>query len=318
MKKNFFSKIHIVFLYLLIIAGMFVIYSFRYENDVKNEQEEVKPVTESGQRFYAPDLPAEVYFAGERIPLESQDVFERLDRELIVNNYWHSSTMLFIKRANRWFPLIEEILKKNNIPEDFKYIALIESNLTNVVSPAGATGFWQFMKAAGKQHGLEINDVVDERYHVEKATEAACLYLHEAYAEFGDWLLAAASYNMGITGVKNQLERQKAKSYFNLVLNDETSRYVPRAITAKIILSNPEKYGFMIRDDQLYKPYKFHEIPVNTGVDDLADFAFKYGINYRILKTLNPWLRDNYLTNKSRKEYLIKIPVEGSINIIED
>jgi len=314
MSNNKFSKFHFILLYLIIIAGSVFIFSFRYESKL-NEKTSPEVVHAN---VISPEVPDTVYFAGKRIPIENSDVWERIDREIIVNSYWHSSTILFIKRANRWFPVIEEILRKNNIPDDFKYIALVESNLTNVISPAGATGYWQFMKAAGKKYGLEINDMIDERYHLEKSTEAACKYFTDSYLEFGDWLLAAASYNMGVEGVKNQLERQKANSYFNLLLNDETSRYIPRAIATKIIMENAEKYGFFIDEDELYQPYKFVEIPVDREVAHWSDFAANYGISYRILKILNPWLRDNYLKNKTKKEYLIKIPVEGSLTIVEE
>ncbi|GJQ63701.1 MAG: murein transglycosylase [Melioribacteraceae bacterium] len=303
-----------VFLYIVIIAGSVFIFSFKY---VKETTPEKDPPSEHAT-VVSPELPDEVFFAGKKIPIENIDVWERIDREIIVNSYWHSSTILFIKRANRYFPVIEEILRRNNVPDDMKYIALIESNLTNVISPAGATGYWQFMKAAGKKYGLEINKLVDERYHIEKATEAACKYLTDSYIEFGDWFLAAASYNMGVGGLKKQMQRQKAESYFNLLLNDETSRYIPRAIATKIIMENPEKYGFNISENELYQPYKFVEIPVNYSVQHWADFAANYDISYRILKILNPWLRDNYLKNNSKKEYLIKIPVEGSLKIVEE
>lgn len=314
MSKSKLSKIHLSFLYIIIIAGSVFIFSFKFDQVSEPTQE---PVTEHSQ-VVSPELPQDIYFAGKRIPIENSDVWERIDREIIVNSYWHSSTILFLKRAHRYFPVIEEILRQNNMPDDLKYIALVESNLTNVISPAGATGYWQFMNAAGKKYGLEINKQVDERYHIEKSTEAACRYLTDSYKEFGDWFLAAASYNMGVEGLKSQMERQKATSYFNLLLNDETSRYIPRAIATKIIMENPEKYGFKISEDEMYQPYKFVEIPVNYSVQHWGDFAAKYDVSYRILKLLNPWLRENYLKNNSRKEYLIKIPVEGSLKIVEE
>ena len=187
-------------------------------------------------KIVSPPLPEEIDFCGEDVPLANYEVLERLDREFIVNTYWHSSTILLIKRANRWFPVIEEILDENDIPEDFKYLALIESNFTNVVSPAGATGFWQFMKEPAQKYGLEVNSQVDERYHIEKATKAACDYLRDSYEQFGSWTLAAASYNMGTNGVENQIERQKTKNYFNMVLSEETSRYIFRILAVKEIL----------------------------------------------------------------------------------
>ena len=183
-----------------------------------------------------------------------------MEREFLSNTYWHSATILALKRANRWFPVIEPILKKNNIPDDFKYLCVAESNLENVVSPAGATGFWQFMKPAGEKYGLEINSLVDERYDVGKSTEAACKYLKDSYDMFGSWTLSAASYNMGQDGVTEQMERQKAKNYFNLVLNSETSRFVARIVSLKYILQNPETYGFDIKDEEKYKPLEYYEI----------------------------------------------------------
>ena len=271
-----------------------------------------------GYRIINPDIPDYLEFAGERVPTENFDVFERMEREFITNTYWHSSTILAIKRANRWFPVIEPILAKNNIPDDFKYLCVAESLLDNVISPVGATGFWQFMEAAGKKYGLEINGQVDERYHVEKSTEAACQYLKDSYDMFGSWTAAAASYNMGQEGMTLQRERQKAENYFNLVLNYETSRFVGRIVAFKYIMRNPSKYGFNIEEDDLYEPLEYYEVALKNSVEDFADFAFAYGINYYTLKLFNPWLRENYLKNKSGKSYTIKLPEEGSIEIIRE
>jgi len=271
-----------------------------------------------GYKIVSPLIPNYLEFAGEKIPTENFEVFERMDREFLSNTYWHSATILAIKRANRWFPVIEPILKKNNIPDDFKYLAVAESNLDYVVSPAGATGFWQFMKPAGEKYGLEINSLVDERYDVWKSTEAACKYLKDSYAMFGSWILSAASYNMGTDGVEKQMERQKAKNYFNLVLNSETSRFVARIVAIKYILQNPEAYGFDITEDEKYKPLEYYEVKLDSSVSDFPDYARSLGINYFILKMYNPWLRENYLNNKSRTVYMIKIPKEGSIDIIKD
>lgn len=271
-----------------------------------------------GYRIINPDIPDYLEFAGERVPTENFDVFERMEREFITNTYWHSSTILAIKRANRWFPVIESILAKNNIPDDFKYLCVAESLLDNVISPVGATGFWQFMEAAGKKYGLEINGQVDERYHVEKSTEAACQYLKDSYDMFGSWTAAAASYNMGQEGMTLQRERQKAENYFNLVLNYETSRFVGRIVAFKYIMRNPSKYGFNIEEDDLYEPLEYYEVALKNSVEDFADFAFAYGINYYTLKLFNPWLRENYLKNKSGKSYTIKLPEEGSIEIIRE
>jgi membrane-bound lytic murein transglycosylase D len=271
-----------------------------------------------GYKIVSPEIPDYLEFSGERIPTENFEVYERMDREFLANTYWHSATILAIKRANRWFPVIEPILKKNNIPDDFKYLSIAESNLENVVSPAGATGFWQFMEAAGEKYGLEINDLVDERYNVEKSTEAACKYLKDSYDMFGSWISAAASYNMGQENTTLQRERQKATNYFNLVLNSETSRFVARIVSLKYILQDPEKYGFDIKGEDLYKPLSYYGTTLDTSVTNFPDYAKSYGINYFILKMYNPWLRDNYLKNKSRKVYTIKLPKEGSIEIIKE
>ena len=271
-----------------------------------------------GYKIISPEIPTYLEFAGEKIPTENFEVYERMEREFLSNTYWHSATILAIKRANRWFPLIEPILKKNNIPDDFKYLSIAESNLENVISPAGATGFWQFMKPAGEKYGLEINSQVDERYDVEKSTEAACKYLKDSYDMFGSWIVAAASYNMGQDGVSLQQERQKSKNYFNLVLNSETSRFVARIVSLKYILQNPESYGFDIKTEQKYNPLEYNEVTLDSSVADLADYATSLGINYFILKMYNPWLRENYLSNKSKKSYAIKIPKAGSIEIIKE
>jgi membrane-bound lytic murein transglycosylase D len=271
-----------------------------------------------GYKIVSPEVPNYLEFAGERIPTGNFEVFERMDREFISNTYYHSATILALKRATRWFPVIEPILEKNNLPDDFKYLCVAESNMDNVVSPAGATGFWQFMKPAGEKYGLEINSLVDERYDVWKSTEAACKYLKDSYDMFGSWILAAASYNMGTDGVELQMERQKAKDYFNLVLNSETSRFVARIVAIKYILQNPEVYGFDIKEDEKYKPLEYYEVKLDSSVSDFPDYAKSFGINYFILKMYNPWLRDNFLKNNSKKVYMIKIPTAGSIEIIKD
>ncbi len=269
-----------------------------------------------GYRIVTPPIPDQIEFAGERVPIENFEVFERIEREFIVNTYFHSLTILAIKRANRWFPVIEKILKKNNVPDDFKYLCIAESTLENVVSPAGATGFWQIMKAAGEKYGLEINSQIDERYHVEKSTQAASEYLKDAYEKYGSWTMAAASYNMGTNGADNQIERQKTNNYYNLVLNPETSRYIARILAFKYIMQNRASYGFDIKDDELYKPLKTFEITLDSSVNDFADYSIALGLNYKTLKLYNPWLRDNYLSNQNRKVYKIKIPEKGSIKII--
>lgn len=259
-------------------------------------------------KIYALTTLEDVEFAGERIPMEMLDVREKLDRELLVNTYWQSQSMLFHKRANRYFPIIEPILKKHGVPDDFKYLAVIESGLQDVVSPAGATGFWQFMKETAKEYGLEVADEVDERYNLELATEAACKYLNKAHQKYGDWTMAAASYNLGMNGLNRQVERQKATNYFDLLLVEETSRYVFRILAVKEILSKPAQYGFHFREKDLYPPIETYTVSVESSVDDFADFAFAHKTNYKILKYLNPWLRDTFLRNSSGKKYLIRLP----------
>lgn len=267
-------------------------------------------------KIFSLTIPERLDFAGEEVPLELLDVREKFDRELLVNTYWQSQTLLFNKRAHRWFPVIEPILKENGVPDDFKYLAVIESGLDNVVSPAGATGFWQFLRDTGRDYGLEINNEVDERYHVEKATEAACKYLKDAYARYGTWTMAAASYNMGMRGVERQMERQKSHRYYDLLLNSETARYVFRILAVKELLSKPGQYGFHYRPQDLYPPYETVEVEVDTAVADFADFSLAYGINYKILKTLNPWLRDTYLTNPAGKTYHIKLPADTAMGLV--
>ena len=267
-------------------------------------------------KIFSLNIPDGLNFAGERIPLEIEDVRESLDRELLVNTYWQSQSLLFHKRANRWFPIIEPILKEHGVPDDFKYLAVIESGLDNVVSPAGATGYWQIMKETGREFGLEINNEVDERYNVEKATVAACKYLKKAHEKYGSWTMAAASYNVGVRGLERQVDRQKADNYYDLLLNTETGRYLYRTIAIKEILSKPAQYGFHFRPKDLYQPYETYDITVNTAVNDFADFAFEQGVNYKILKILNPWLRDTYITNPEKKEYVIKLPVKSETRLV--
>jgi hypothetical protein len=316
--KNNKSNFYYFFLGITVTIGLgILIITFLLSNNTNanGNPDEVFP---QGYRIVSPEIPTYLEFAGEKIPTENFEVYERMEREFLSNTYWHSATILAIKRANRWFPIIEPILKENNIPDDFKYLCVAESNLENVISPAGATGFWQFMKPAGEKYGLEINSQVDERYDVESSTKAACRYLKDSYGLFGSWIVSAASYNMGQDGITEQQTRQKAKNYFNLVLNSETSRFVARIVSLKYIIQFPEKYGFDINDEDKYKPLEYTEVILDSSVADFADYAASLGVNYFILKMYNPWLRDNYLSNKSNKAYTIKLPKEGSIEIIEE
>ena len=262
--------------------------------------------------------PNNLEFADEAIPDNSLDVWERLDKELLKNIYWQSNTLLYFKRANKYFPIIEEILAKNNIPDDFKYLALIESGFEYTVSPSGAAGFWQIMKGTAREYGLEVNYAIDERYHLRKSTEVACRYLQKAYDEFGSWTMAAASYNMGINGVRRKMQKQATNNYFNLYLNDETSRYVFRIIVIKEIMENPRKYGFVFRKNDLYTYPDFNQIRVDSTINNLYVFAKENNINYKILKKYNPWLRISSLPDKSRRVYYIDIPKDSENLIFDD
>jgi hypothetical protein len=253
-------------------------------------------------------LPSSVSFAGEEVPLHEMDVRERLDLELTTICYWHSSTILTMKRAHRWFPVIEPILKEYGVPEDLKYLAVAESGMNQVVSSAGATGIWQFMKSAGAEYGLVINDEIDERYHVEKSTVAACKYLLSLKSRLGSWSLAAAAYNMGPAGINKQLERQNETSYYDMYLNTETARYVYRILAFKTIFSNPEDFGFYLTEADKYPPYKYKEVEVNTPIKSWGEFCKEHKVSYKQLKMYNTWLREAHLTNKELKTYLIKLP----------
>lgn len=286
-----------------------VLYSFIQQSKPdKIQNDAYREVITEKYRIFSLPLPEKMDFAGEVVPLEQEDIREKMDREMLVNTYWQSNTLLCFKRAHRWFPVIEPILAANEIPDDFKYLALIESGLVNVVSPAGATGFWQFIEETGKSYGLEINDQVDERYHVERSTQAACHYLRDAYDQYGSWALAAASYNMGLAGPKRQIERQKQNTYWNLLLNDETGRYVFRILAMKEIFNHADQYGFVIRPYDLYEPYHYETVTVDSSITNLTSFSGSFKVSYKQLKLYNPWLRETYLKNKDRKAYEIKIP----------
>ncbi len=283
----------------IFISGAFV---YGISTEKKNK------ITKEGTSQF---FPISIDFAGEAAPLQMADVRERLDRELLINANLDATTLLIIKRANRVFPIIEPILAKYGVPNDFKYLAVIESGLVNAVSPAGARGVWQFMPLTAKEKGMEVNEMVDERYHLEKSTEAACKYLLEAKAKFGNWTLAAASYNGGMTGVTKQIEMQQVESYYDLLLNDETSRYVFRILALKEIMKSPEKFGFNVEANEMYVNLPSKVITVDSSIPDLASFAKSQGINYKILKIHNPWLRDKKLLNLSKKKYELQIPLSG-------
>lgn len=260
---------------------------------------------------YQVPIPNAIAFAGEQVPIHFFDVRESLDRELQVNTYWHSQTVLLLKRANRYFPIIEPILKEKGIPDDFKYLAVAESALTQAVSPAQAVGFWQILAATARELSLEVGDEVDERYHIEKSTYAACDFLLKSYNHYGNWTMAAASYNFGRSGINRQMARQGNNNYYDMVLGEETGRYLFRILAFKVIFEHPEQYGFHLMPDELYPPLKYYEVEVDTAVTSFAQFAEHFNTNYKILKLYNPWLRESYLTNKRGKTYAIKIPERG-------
>lgn len=303
MKKN-----SIAFFAFLALFGILKIFNFSTEKETQTKIT-LSPAFDGFTR--ALEIPQNLDFAGEKIPTDLFDVSERLDRELLINTYWQSQTILMFKRAHRWFPVIEPILKKNNIPDDFKFLALAESGLLNVISPAGATGFWQFLSGSAKQYGLVVDFQIDERYSVEKSTEAACKYLQEAFQTFGSWSLTAASYNMGIEGLKKQLDKQRESSYYDLYLNDETSRYLFRLVAFKEVFSHPEKYGFKVSKKYLYPVIPTKKVEIDSSITSMVDFAEHFGINYKTLKLFNPWLRQYTLLNKEKLKYRIDIPDSG-------
>ncbi len=294
--------------------GLLIIYIL-YDQSAQKEEliAELEPVevAESIKPFVAVsyDLPDKISFANEEVPLHLPDVRERFDKELQINIYLQSSTLFLLKRANRWLPRMEEILKEHEIPTDFKYLPLIESGLLNAVSPKDAAGYWQILESSGKELGLEINKEVDERYDPIKATHAACKYLKKSYSKFGNWTLVAASYNRGVAGITRDLADQRVNDYYDAHLNDETSRYVFRILAIKEIFENPFKYGFKLKQEHLYQSEEIKFVEISETIPDLVDFALQQGSNYKILKRHNPWLRQKKLTVRREKTYQIAFPV---------
>ncbi len=309
-----FKKYFIAFACCVVV--LFIAEVFIYSYSEANSDKDYSGLFNAAYKVFSINIPKNLNLAGEKVPITDFTVREAMEKELLINTYWQSQTLLLHKRANRWFPVIEPILKQNNVPDDFKYIALIESQLTNVVSPQGATGFWQFIAPTAKGYGLEITDEVDERYDVAKATQAACKYFNEAYKQFNNWTLVAASYNLGITGVQAQLDKQKANKFYDLMLTEETARYVFRLLAVKEIISRPKVYGFLLRKKDLYPVISTRKIYVDSTIHNLTNFALAQGINYKMLKIFNPWLRANALTNVDKKKYMIEIP-KGSVNIYD-
>lgn len=309
-KLNQYKRYFIAFAGILILLSLIKLFSYSFSDSISDANYE--DYFNTSYKVFSIRIPKNLNFAGEKTPIRDFSVREAMERELVINTYWQSQTLLLHKRANRWFPVIEPILKKNGIPEDFKYIPLIESQLTNVVSPQGATGFWQLVEPTAKQYGLEITEDVDERYNVVKSTEAACKYFKEAYKQFNNWTLVAASYNLGMTGVQSQLNRQKVTSYYDVLLTEETARYIYRLLAMKEIISRPKVYGFILRKKDLYPVIPTKKIVIDSSVRSLADFAITEGINYKYLKLFNPWLRTGSLSNPEKKKYIIEVPKNGN------
>jgi|TARA_R110002012_G_scaffold6480_8_gene30144 membrane-bound lytic murein transglycosylase D len=303
------------------IAGLVINSAQAPQEEVVEEKGEVQNEKMTSKRLlndynvYAIPMPDGLNFAGEAVPVENPDILERMDRELLVNTYWQSNALLIFKRANKYFPTIEKILAEEGVPDDLKYLAVIESGLTQAVSPARATGFWQILKETGREYGLEVNDNVDERYHVEKSTRAACKYLKQSKEKFGSWTAAAAAYNAGNYGVSRRFKEQNVQDYYDLLLGEETGRYVFRIIALKEILSNPKKYGFNFRAEDLYAEVPTYKVEVDTAVTDFVKFAERFDINYKLLKLHNPWLRETKLNNSSGKKYYIEIPEKGAYTL---
>jgi len=291
----------------LLLMLIFIL-SIIFFNAVNLSDKTLEKNTSSTYNIKALKIPNGLSFAGEKVPTELDDIKERMDKELLVNTYWQSNGLLLIKRAHKYFPLIEPLLKKYGIPDDFKYLAVAESGLENNSSPAGAAGFWHFLKSSAKEYGLEVNQNVDERYNLEKATKVAAEYLKKSKKRFGTWTLAAAAYNAGNARIARNLKKQQVTNYYDLLLNSETSRYVFRIVALKEVLSNPRKYGFEFEEDDLYNLPDIKTVKVDTVITNIASFAKKFKTNYKELKLNNAWLRENKLNNKSRKLYKIKIP----------
>ena len=295
-QKNYCSIILVFILNILISCS---------NKDIKSKNEDKTPSTPV--HFTLPHLPTEITFCNKKILLTDEDVREKLDREVLVNAYFQSSTVLSLKRANRYFPQIEKILKEENIPNDFKYLAVIESGLAQAVSPVGAQGFWQFMPFTAKEFNLEMSNEVDERLNIEKSTRAACGYLRFAQDTLKDWILTAASYNRGIGGVRSDMRWQGTDHYFDTDMNSETGRYAFRILAVKLIFEYPDLYGFDIKKMELYKPFKTKSIIIKNTIENIAKWSIEKGFNYKIITKLNPWIKGNHLTVKN-KSYKILVP----------
>jgi membrane-bound lytic murein transglycosylase D len=303
------NRKHIKALGLGVLLGVTFVAGLAFNKGDKDNPVEIMEDGRLQYKWFSTPLPKSISFAGEKVPLDRWEVKERLDRELLVNYYMHGSTLYILKLSTRVFPTIERRLKENGLPDDFKYLCVAESSLQNPTSPAGAVGYWQFMKETATRYGLEVNEEIDERYNLEKSTDAACKYLKDAYAKFGNWTAAAASYNCGMGGFSNQSTFQMSGSYYDLLLPEETNRYVFRIIALKHLLGNATKFGYIVPPEDAYQPVPSRAVTLTESIPNLAQYAMDQGTNYKMLKLLNPWLRDRKLTIKPGKSYTIQMPV---------
>ena len=305
MKKNFPP----LFLFLSGVgAGIIIISLLAFENEPVKQVMWQKNESVATTTFSAPPLPSRFDFAGEEVPLERWEIKEQLDREVLYNYYLTNNILYMLKLSGRYFPLIEARLKANGIPDDFKYLCIAESNMSNATSRAGAVGFWQFMKGTAPNYNIEVNENVDERYHVLKSTDAACAYLKQAYEKFGTWTAAAASYNCGMGGYNSQASFQQTMNYYDLLLPEETQRYIFRILAFKYLLTHADKLGFQVPAHEKYKPVSTRTVVVTQSIPNLAEFAKSQGTNYKMLKWHNPWLRERTLKVKAGKSYTLVIP----------
>lgn len=307
------SSIKITLIFIIgIIAGIIIISQLSFTDDGEQKAKDKNQTERIQHTWYAPPVPKQMTFAGENVPLDRWDVYERFDRELLYNYYWQNNILYMLKLANRYFPVIQERLKANGIPDDFKYLCVAESNMLNATSRAGAVGFWQFMPKSGPDYNLEINSIVDERYDFVKSTDAACKYLKQAYAKFGNWTAAAASYNCGQGGYNSNATFQKTNYYYDLMLPEETHRYIFRILAFKHLMGNAKEFGFDLNETEAYQPLKTRLITITSSIPDLAQWAINNGTNYKMVKILNPWLRSRSLTVRPGKKYIIQLPNDNS------
>lgn len=292
-----------------VLAGMLLLATCGWNTPGNEQNEDANPPVQPG--YYGVSVPDSLQFMGDPVPLDKWYVRESLERELLVNVHFHSQTIRLIKLADRYFSIIDPILAELGIPSDFRYLAVAESGLNpRALSPASAAGFWQFVRAAASDYGLEVTSEVDERYHIEKSTRAAARYLLDAYRKYNDWALVAAAYNAGRTAIDRHMTRQKITSYYDLLLAEETERYVFRILALKLILEDPQAYGFFIPEEDRYPRLKTRKVEITATIPNLADYALEQGTNYKMLKYFNPWLRENILTVRPGKTYTIELPAE--------